>query len=126
MSAMPTAEDLVRCWEQTQGGTLPTLRDHFAIAALSGLLSTVRDPDPTENAKCAYELADAMLAQRETHPDFEARCPVSLDDAIRTARLWRVGKMIGGDEDAVRDALLAEVERLQREKKDAEDTTGRG
>lgn len=35
------------------------------------------------------------------------------EDAIRTAQLWSTGKLIGGDEDAVREALLVEVERLQ-------------
>lgn len=37
----------------------------------------------------------------------------SIEDAIRIAGLWRAGKMIGGDQDGVRDALLAEVERLR-------------
>jgi uncharacterized phage protein gp47/JayE len=34
-------------------------------------------------------------------------------DAMHLARLWRVGKMIGGNEDEVRDALLARVEELE-------------
>jgi hypothetical protein len=36
-----------------------------------------------------------------------------IEDAIRIAGLWRAGKMIGGDEDGIRNALLAEVERLR-------------
>jgi hypothetical protein len=36
-----------------------------------------------------------------------------VERAVRIARLWRAGKMIGGDEDEVRDTLLAEVERLR-------------
>lgn len=35
------------------------------------------------------------------------------EHAIRTAELWAAGKMIGGDQDEVRDALLAEVKRLR-------------
>jgi hypothetical protein len=40
---------------------------------------------------------------------------MDIEEAIRIADLWRAGKLIGGDEDAVRDALLGEVERLQAE-----------
>lgn len=36
-----------------------------------------------------------------------------IDFALNIAQLWRANKMIGGDEDAVRNALLAEVERLR-------------
>lgn len=36
-----------------------------------------------------------------------------LDQAIYIAQLWRVGKMIGWDEDMVRNTLLAEVERVR-------------
>lgn len=39
--------------------------------------------------------------------------PMPIEEALRTAELWKVGKMIGGDEDAVRDALLDEVRRLR-------------
>lgn len=35
--------------------------------------------------------------------------------AIEIARLWRAGKLIGADEDAVVEALLTEVERLMSE-----------
>ena len=34
--------------------------------------------------------------------------------AIRIAELWQAGKMIGGDEDEVRNALLEEVHRLRK------------
>lgn len=35
--------------------------------------------------------------------------------AIRTAQLWRAGKMIGGCEDEVRNGLLKLIEELQEE-----------
>lgn len=37
----------------------------------------------------------------------------SLEQAMNLAKLWRAGKLIGGDENAVIFALLAEIERLQ-------------
>lgn len=37
----------------------------------------------------------------------------STDEAIRIAKLWRAGKMIGGNEAGVRDALLKEIEGSQ-------------
>lgn len=40
---------------------------------------------------------------------------MEIEEAIRYATLWRAGKMIGGDEDEVRNALLGEVERLRSE-----------
>lgn len=52
---------------------------------------------------------------------------IGVGEAIRIAELWREGKMVGGDEDEVRDALLGEVERLRAEnealRKDAEQYT---
>lgn len=52
-----------------------SLRDHFASHALTGLLhfwaltcsktGEIRDPKADVMAEIAYELADAMLAQRE-------------------------------------------------------------
>lgn len=36
-----------------------------------------------------------------------------LDQAIYIAQLWRAGKMIGWDDDMVRNTLLAEVERVR-------------
>jgi hypothetical protein len=38
--------------------------------------------------------------------------PVYLSEALEIARVWRAGKMIGGNEGVVRNALLYEVERL--------------
>lgn len=38
---------------------------------------------------------------------------MKIEEALRIAGLWRAGKMIGADEDDVRDALLDEIERLQ-------------
>ena len=48
-----------------------SLRDHFAAAALMGILgvpdlhNTSEDPDDVALAKAAYVLADAMLAERD-------------------------------------------------------------
>jgi hypothetical protein len=44
--------------------TTPTLRDHFAMAALTGQLARLWD-SPDDAAKTAYQYADAMLAARE-------------------------------------------------------------
>jgi hypothetical protein len=38
---------------------------------------------------------------------------MDIDRAIYVAELWEAGKMIGGDEDEVRNALLGEVKRLR-------------
>lgn len=38
---------------------------------------------------------------------------MEIEQAIKIADLWRAGKMIGGDEDRVRNTLLGEVERLR-------------
>jgi hypothetical protein len=59
-------------------------------------------PEDFECPRCGLHTGSAW-------PDVE---PYSTKDAIFTAQLWRAGKMVGGDADAVRDALLAEVERL--------------
>jgi hypothetical protein len=42
---------------------LPELRDRFAIAALTGLLSSRAYTDPNALAAEAYEIADAMIAE---------------------------------------------------------------
>jgi hypothetical protein len=42
-----------------------TLRDWFAGQALAGLLSTTGDGPAERYAKASYEVADAMLAERE-------------------------------------------------------------
>lgn len=36
-----------------------------------------------------------------------------IEHAINIARLWRAGKMVGWDEDIVRNTLLHEVEKLR-------------
>jgi hypothetical protein len=48
---------------------MPDLRDRFAAAALTGYLAAftgedVTLPNPRTTAKCCYEYADAMLAER--------------------------------------------------------------
>lgn len=51
-------------WES--GGLL--LRDYFAAAALASTYTEIEDgipTDPSQIAKLAYEIADAMLAARE-------------------------------------------------------------
>lgn len=40
----------------------PELRDSFAMAALSGLVTT---KEPKEAVSVAYQIADAMLAERQ-------------------------------------------------------------
>lgn len=40
---------------------------------------------------------------------------MKIEDAMRYAELWRAGKLIGADEDDVRNTLLGEVERLRSE-----------
>lgn len=62
-----TCRDCMLGDEAAEAGTpVETLRDRFAMAALTGLLA---DPGPTQwnlgtCAACAYELADLMLAAR--------------------------------------------------------------
>jgi hypothetical protein len=48
---------------EAQGGM--TLRDHFAAAALQGILAYYIDVSPAKVAKVSYEYADAMLAARK-------------------------------------------------------------
>jgi hypothetical protein len=53
----------------------PTLLDHFAVAALTGIYSARRDTAqagagghvPTEAARMAYQAAEAMMKEREKH-----------------------------------------------------------
>lgn len=60
------------------------------------------------------EAADALERLRkgfEEASDAEV-AEYSLEEALHLARLWRAGKLIGGDSDAVIQALLTEIERL--------------
>ena len=41
------------------------LRDYFAAAAIQGVLHSMAGWSPSEVSRCAYEIADAMLAERE-------------------------------------------------------------
>jgi len=62
-----------------------------------------------------YEEAEAdvvRLGNEILEDDFPIEEPYSLDEALRYARLWRAGKLIGGDSDSVIFALLAEIERF--------------
>lgn len=48
-----------------------TDRDHFAAAALTGLLTSYTGsvpPDPRRVAQAAYQMADAMLEERGVQP----------------------------------------------------------
>lgn len=49
----------------------PTLRDQFAMAALTGMLSVIHEEDITWYTKRAYEVADAMMEHRANHPKGE-------------------------------------------------------
>jgi len=42
-----------------------TLRDQFAMAALTGLIPSISSSNWTKIAEHSYEVADAMLAARE-------------------------------------------------------------
>jgi hypothetical protein len=58
-------EDVVLCVQKMMDKET-ALRDQFAMAALTGLLSDpVRDADSADYAECAYEYADAMLEARK-------------------------------------------------------------
>jgi len=66
-------EECVKCyWESRIGWELenPTLRDQFAMAALTGLVSSLGDTDNEYFmfAGDAYLLADAMLEARKVKP----------------------------------------------------------
>ena len=54
----------------TTADQIPTLRDLFACAALSGIMAKVANPTMPQGtrdsiAKLAYQQADAMLVERE-------------------------------------------------------------
>jgi len=49
----------------TDAGTGMTLRDYFAGQAVSGLYADANTWTHVEAAKCCYDLADAMLAERD-------------------------------------------------------------
>ncbi len=64
-----------------------TLRDQFAIAALQGELASQSDDCEWVNEKNlasrAYEVADAMLAERSKHSDSNKQGLISGADALR-------------------------------------------
>lgn len=74
--AFPTTLDYGERGSQTIGGM--TLRDWFAGQALAGLAESIGDGEMEQIAdgvkggkfivRCAYRLADAMLAAREVKP----------------------------------------------------------
>mgnify|MGYP003341518341 CR=1 FL=1 len=43
----------------------PTLRDQFAMAALTGMIQSISSSDWKKIAAHSYQVADAMLAARE-------------------------------------------------------------
>ncbi len=54
----------------------PTLRDQFAMAALTGLLASEEFHSLTTAAKMSYAFADAMMAERnKTAPPVEVKGP---------------------------------------------------
>jgi hypothetical protein len=60
--------------------------------------------------KQCNELRAELAALRE---QAKGLAVMPLEEAIRIARLWRGGKMIGGDEDDVRNALLLAAEQAE-------------
>lgn len=50
------------------GPRVMTLRDYFAGQALAGSLANTDAPTPEVEAQWAYEIADAMLAERAKEP----------------------------------------------------------
>jgi hypothetical protein len=68
--------DLGECMQCTQARIItspveqPTLRDQFAMAALTGLISRWSDSySPTAMSEFAYQIADAMTKVREISDD---------------------------------------------------------
>jgi hypothetical protein len=62
----PFSKDLDKIIRQIEKDDLETLRDQFAMAALTGLLNSGgMSGDPLEDAAEAYKYADAMLKARE-------------------------------------------------------------
>lgn len=47
----------------------PTLRDQFAMAALTGRLASNIDETPENSVRWAYNYADAMLLERDKKKD---------------------------------------------------------
>ena len=67
-----------RAVQQAVGGvfapSLPTIRDQFAMAALTGLLASEEFHSLTTAAKMSYAFADAMMAERnKTAPPVEVK-----------------------------------------------------
>jgi hypothetical protein len=74
-------------------------------------------PDMCKTPGCAGEALEhesnaGVKAPDRSQPAVEAPS-AETEAAIHTAELWAAGKMIGGDQDEVREALLAEVKRLR-------------
>ena len=62
---------------------------------------------PAKAFEDGYTLAEGLPDPGEEHEAYD------LDMSLRTAKLWRAGKLIGGDPYAVIQGLLTELERLQ-------------
>jgi hypothetical protein len=92
-------------------------------------IATVLREQAAEIERLGRDLAAARLLLDERpltdEPSEESDAPEAyeIEFAINIARLWRAGKMIGGDEHAVRNALLAEVERLRVNRTEKPDGT---
>ena len=71
-------------YERFSGGAGPldlsdpgmSLRDYFAGQVICGLMARAGAPDPVYESKLAYQVADAMMAERAAHqPTKEAEKP---------------------------------------------------
>lgn len=65
------------------------IRDSFARAALTGLLSNIQQYQLAVLSRQAYEIADEMLEERAAiKPNPRRAAPPTLTDAEREALLW--------------------------------------
>ena len=65
MENKPKNPDAFPCDNKSEGYSGMTLRDYFAAKVITGAWQTISPGSQSELAKRAYEIADAMLNQRE-------------------------------------------------------------
>lgn len=70
--------------QKATGERKMTDRDHFAAAALTGLIVAMRDESMSEVCESAYDLADAMLRERRQTNHDAAPAATAVSDEART------------------------------------------